>query len=225
MAEPVNGNLLAAAERLAGGSAEARAWVRELSANAIAVDNEGPGLIGAARRAESIARKVRGAAGRRNCVGVFGPSQAGKSYLVSALARRPGQSLTADFCGDLRDFLREINPAGDRESTGLVTRFSAIADTNADAQFPVSLRLLTETDIVKILANSFFSDFDQNNAKLKPADAAVVRAAIAAAEAKVAPEAVAAHLDEIDLFDLGEYFQKNFARQADALAVAAIGRR
>ena len=47
---------------------------------------------------------------RNNCVGVFGPSQAGKSYLVSALARPPGGQLAILFGTERKDFLREINP-------------------------------------------------------------------------------------------------------------------
>ena len=39
------------------------------------------------------------AARRKMCVGVFGPSQSGKSYLISALARDAKGSLLADFGG------------------------------------------------------------------------------------------------------------------------------
>ena len=220
MADIVNAELVDAAERLAKGSAAARQWVREVRATSVSVDNEALSLTGATRRAENIARKVRGAAGRRNCVGVFGPSQAGKSYLVSALARQPGGALTADFAGRRHDFLREINPPGDRESTGLVTRFTLQPSGSGNPEYPVSLRLLSETDLVKILANSFFSDFDQNNAKLKLAGGEEVRRAVEKARGRVKSQATAAHLDEIELFDLGEYFRQYFANQAATLGAA-----
>lgn len=220
MAEIVNAELVEAAERLAKGSAAARQWVREVRATSVSVDNEALSLTGATRRAENIARKVRGAAGRRNCVGVFGPSQAGKSYLVSALARRPGGSLTADFAGRRHDFLREINPPGDRESTGLVTRFTLQAGGADNSDYPVSLRLLSETDLVKILANSFFSDFDQNNAKVKLAAGDEVRKAVEKARGRIKAQAPAPHLDEIEMFDLGEYFRQYFANQAATLGSA-----
>lgn len=219
MADIVNAELVEAAERLAKGSAAARQWVREVRATSVSVDNEALSLTGATRRGENIARKVRGAAGRRNCVGVFGPSQAGKSYLVSALARRPGGALTADFAGRRHDFLREINPPGDRESTGLVTRFTLQPSGVGNPEYPVSLRLLSETDLVKILANSFFSDFDQNNAQLKLAGGEEVRRAVEKARGRVKTH-VAAHLDEIELFDLGEYFRQYFANQAATLGAA-----
>lgn len=220
MAEIVNAELVEAAQRLAKGSAAARQWVREVRATSVSVDNEASSLTGATRRAENIARKVRGAAGRRNCVGVFGPSQAGKSYLVSALARRPKGALTADFAGRRHDFLREINPPGDRESTGLVTRFTLQPAGAGDPEYPVSLRLLSETDLVKILANSFFSDFDQNNAKLKPASGDEVRRTVEKARTRVNAQVTAVHLDEIELFDLGEYFRQYFANQAATLDAA-----
>ena len=44
-------------------------------------------------------------------------------YLVSILASRDGHPLQARFADQTYDFLRDINPPGNRESTGLVTRF------------------------------------------------------------------------------------------------------
>jgi len=207
--------LVTAAKRLADGSRRARLWIDEVRASAVSVANEAHGLNTVARKAENLARKLVGAAGRRNCVGVFGPSQAGKSYLVSALARRPMGKLTADLAGEHRDFLTEINPPGDRESTGLVTRFTAHKGP-VDREHPVELRLLSETDLVKILANSFYSDFDPNNMTVKLPDEAAIREVLAAAAAE-AGGAGAAHLDEITLYDLGEYFQRNFSGRIDAL--------
>ncbi|WP_042695774.1 virulence factor SrfC family protein, partial [Azospirillum sp. B506] len=208
--------LVGAARRVAEGSGRARRWIEEVRPSAVSVANEAHGLTMATRKSENLARKLIGAAGRRNCVGVFGPSQAGKSYLVSALARSPSAGLTADFGSERRDFLTEINPPGDRESTGLVTRFTTHRDSPVDADHPVELRLLSETDLVKILANSFLSDFDPNNMTVKLPDEAEIRQILAAAEAE-ATLPPAAHLDEIVLYDLGEYFQRNFAARIRAL--------
>ena len=98
------------------------------------------------------------------------------------MARRPLGQLTADFAGVHKDFLTEINPPGDRESTGLVTRFTAHKSA-VEADHPVELRLLSETDVVKILANSFYSDFDPNNMTFKLPDEAAIREALTAAQA------------------------------------------
>ena len=208
--------LVTAAKRLGEGSGKARLWIDDVRKTAVSVANEAHGLTNAARKAENLARKLQGAAGRRNCVGVFGPSQAGKSYLVSALARRPMGQLTADFAGVHKDFLTEINPPGDRESTGLVSRFTAHKSA-VEADHPVELRLLGETDVVKILANSFYSDFDPNNMKIDLPDETAIREALAAAQAGIGG-APAAHLDEITLYDLGEYFQRNFSARIESLS-------
>ena len=55
------------------------------------------------------------------------------------------------------DFIQDINPAGGKESTGLVTRFT-LTPSGAPAMFPVKLRLLSELDIVKILTNTYYAD-------------------------------------------------------------------
>lgn len=157
-----------AAARLGRAAQEARAWVQEVAATAQSVANQSHALITTTRRAETLARKVAGTAARRPCVGVFGPSQAGKSYLVSTLARRPGGTLTCNFAGESKDFLRDINPPGDRESTGLVTRFTVAPAALAASAYPVELRLLSETDIVKILANAYFSDLTPIISKSAP---------------------------------------------------------
>jgi|GEM_PF-1441851 len=70
-------------------------------------------------------RKLRRAWGRKQSLGLFGPSQAGKSFLVGALLSHELGSLKVLSRGGEVDFLKEINPAKGVESTGVVTRFSA----------------------------------------------------------------------------------------------------
>lgn len=104
--------------------------------------------------------KLARTASRPMCIGVFGPSQSGKSYLLSVLARKNSQ-LMAEFDGapGKVDFIAEINPKGGKEATGLVTRFT-LGPVKTPANFPVVLRLLNQTDVVKILVNSFVNDSD-----------------------------------------------------------------
>src|SRR5687768_16135365 len=69
-------------------------------------------------------KKLARAWGRPQSLGVFGPSQAGKSFFVGALlSHELGTLEIVTRKGDL-DFLKEINPAKGVESTGVVTRFS-----------------------------------------------------------------------------------------------------
>jgi hypothetical protein len=216
-AAPASSTLADAIAGLDAGARDARLWMDEVRATSISVADQSDSLVEAARRARLAARRLANAATRNNCVGVFGPSQAGKSYLVSALARPRGQKLSILFGGERRDFLTEINPPGDRESTGLVTRFT-IHQRDVDAAHPVQLRLLTETDLIKILANSFFLDFDPNNLTVEPVEEPTIREAVkTAAAAAQEGQGGAAHLDEIALFDLTEYFHKNFGSRVGAL--------
>lgn len=70
------------------------------------------------------ARKLARAWDRPQCLGFFGPSQAGKSFLVGALLAHELGTLDVRCGGRSIDFLEEINPAKGVESTGVVTRFS-----------------------------------------------------------------------------------------------------
>ncbi|NDH64483.1 MAG: virulence factor, partial [Alphaproteobacteria bacterium] len=107
------------------------------------------------------------------------------------------------------DFLREINPPGNRESTGLVTRFGlGLSDGAPD--FPVRVRLLTQTDIVKILGNSFLLDFDHQKAEFEGPDGAAIRKRLSELRAKAQPKPVG-DLEQDDVLDLIEYFDTFFA--------------
>ncbi|WP_394842701.1 putative virulence factor [Pendulispora brunnea] len=70
------------------------------------------------------AQKLKKAYARPQCLGFFGPSQAGKSFLVGALLSHELGHLRVVSGERELDFLREINPAKGVESTGVVTRFS-----------------------------------------------------------------------------------------------------
>lgn len=86
-------------------------------------DAEGESLV--LRDLALRTRKLRRAWARKQSVGLFGPSQAGKSFLVGALLSHELGSLEVLGRAGAVDFLKEINPAKGVESTGVVTRFSA----------------------------------------------------------------------------------------------------
>ena len=81
---------------LAKESRQAVAWLQD---NCELVGNECAALQKDMRHAARFFHKCEQAARRKMCVGVFGPSQSGKSYLISALARDAKGSLLADFGG------------------------------------------------------------------------------------------------------------------------------
>ena len=169
------------------------------------------------RRAGAEAGRLARTAGRPNCVGVFGPSQAGKSYLISILARRGAEPLVATFAGDRPevDFLRDINPVGGEESTGVVTRFT-VHGAACPSGYPVALRLLTGTDVVKILVNSFFRDGDQEYEEAP--DPGATERLLAGLEARREPAPVDA-MTEAEAWDVLDYVRQNAGGAAAAGAV------
>ncbi len=196
-------------EALAVSASEGVGWLKGAAAQSPTVAQQAPSLVSELQKVRNQSRKLARAARRRMCVGVFGPSQAGKSYLVSILASRDGRPLQARFADKTYDFLREINPPGNRESTGLVTRFGlGLSDVAPD--FPVRVRLLTQTDIVKILGNSFLMDFDHQKAAFERPDGEAIRKRLAELRAKALPTPPG-DLDGDDVLDLIEYFDTFFA--------------
>lgn len=184
---------------------EAIGWVDD-EANSERVGPEKGALEELLRKAAFKSRKLGQTVERPMCVGVFGPSQHGKSYLVSVLARK-GKRLTALF-DDPRgevDFLKELNPGGGKESTGLVTRFT-IKPIKSPAGFPVALRLFNQTDIVKIIINSYANDGDPNLEVLPTVDELIAHLA---EQEKSAGKDYNDVLREEDIWDLQEYVQSH----------------
>lgn len=166
-----------------------------------------------ARRAERLSR----AAQTKMSVSVFGPSQAGKSFLVSVLARPENGRLTADFNGPggQLDYISQVNPAGDGESTGLVTRFTMTKSPTPDG-FPIQLNLLTEADIARTLINSFYEDGDLSEEPPTPEQ-------LSQHFATYQPRAQAADtggLDYEEVFEISDYVQKWVSKSAYAFNLA-----
>jgi len=100
-------------------------------------------------------KKLRWAAGRPPCLGIFGPSQAGKSFLVGAMLSHELGNLTVLTKGRELDFLKEINPAKGVESTGVVTRFSTRELPRELTQGDFLCRLLSLEVLLESIATGF----------------------------------------------------------------------
>jgi len=178
-----------------------------LEANRAGLKEDPAALARDFRRFGRCAARLRAAAERPMCVAVFGASQAGKSYLVSSLATRPGQPLVAAYGNQRLNFLQDLNPQGGKESTGLVSRFT-VRGVAGPAQAPVPLRLMSQTDVVKILANAYFEDFKVRDlCPPKPADIAALFARLS----QQAGGAAQGGLTVDDVEELREYFDLHFA--------------
>jgi hypothetical protein len=195
-------------------------WVRD-ERNARRLSLERPALEREMRRAAVSAARLEKAVERPMCVGVFGASQAGKSYLISALAKRGAAPLIVDFSGLATglDFLRLINPEGGEESTGVVTRFS-MRSLETPEGYPVAVRLLSQADLVKILGNTYFSDVDLSDEKTPEREAIEALAAKMRTLRKDAPQP---GFSEEDAWDLREYFERRFKGQPIVQALGDTG--
>ncbi len=202
-----NDQLCALCHDLEQVSAEFLIWLEDHPAR---VGQEKAGLTKEFRRLTVQARRLQQAVQRPMCAGVFGPSQSGKSYLISALARKGAAPLLADFAGQKIDFIRDINPEGGRESTGLVTRFTLQTTPGATPATPVQMRLLTQTDLVKMLGNTYYADCDHSD------DEPLNQAQLTELLEGLAPAAQAQPVDPLtaeDVFDLQAYFERYFKGQ------------
>ncbi|NMP26203.1 hypothetical protein GW590_04865 [Rahnella sp. SAP-1] len=145
---------------IARGCQDALGWVDAVRTNSRRLDNEADKLNINLLRTRNLANSLTQVATTPMTVGFFGISQAGKSYLISALAAGSNGQLKAQYGNQQVDFIKQVNPVGvGKEATGLVTRFTKqIPETPAG--YPVPLRLFSEIDLAKILSNAWFKDFN-----------------------------------------------------------------
>lgn len=144
------------------GSTLALDWIDTVRDHAPSLANEAEALKLDLYRHKNLAQSLAHVATTPMTVGFFGLSQAGKSYLISALAADSNGKLVTDFGGEQLDFIDHINPTGGgKEATGLVTRFSRLANASPDPAYPIELNLFKEIEIAMILSNAWFNDFDQ----------------------------------------------------------------
>ena len=190
-------------------SGQAIEWIGRVRGNARSVDNEADSLITKLRRLRHQAKSLATASRLPSTVGFFGLSQAGKSYLISALAAGADGKLETEVDGKRLDFLSHINPpGGGKEATGLVTRFSFKAK-QGPAGFPLELKLFEEIELVKIMSNSFFNDF--NFEKIgDPVDLNGARQQLADLEVKRLAQRVPG-VTEDDMVSLWDYLRESYA--------------
>ena len=103
-------------------------------------------------------KKLERATHLKPAVALFGPSQAGKSFMVGLLAKSSSDEVmyvADDATGKMYDFTDQINPPGGKESTGLVTRFTVERHVGQPADKPIMVKLFSQVDLVKIIAVGF----------------------------------------------------------------------
>ena len=158
-------------------------------------------------------KRIGESARRPLALGVFGASQCGKSYLVSELVRgvKPTPMVLLNQARQVpqsRDYLEEINPAGGRESTAVVTRFTTRPYRKVSG-CSAYIRLLSITDLVKIFLNGFLfecqSDFMPSADELQK-----VRYSFRSFAGKTSSNSL---LSETDVWELQDYARRHFHNQ------------
>ena len=94
---------------------------------------------------------------KKTAVATYGASQAGKSYLIAALAKGSNEHLIVKLGNASFDFIKDINPPGGKESTALVTRFTTDSEI-LNEKFPIKVEIFTVFDLEKLISNSFIFD-------------------------------------------------------------------
>lgn len=191
-------------------------WIKEVRQGSSRVDREADALIQKLRQVKNFSSRLGQAAGNPVSIGFFGLSQAGKSYLISTMAAGENGRLETVYDAQRLDFMKHINPpGGGKEATGLVTRFTRnIEDTVPD--FPIKLSIFSEIDLVKILGNSFFNDFNRETVKFNT-DPEYINQLLAEYKKKAQAQATGG-INEDDMVDLQDYFKSRFKTSMDPLS-------
>lgn len=196
------------------GSQAAIDWITDTRTQSQRLDNEAEGLTLELRRLRNMAKRLGGSSSRPVTAGFFGLSQAGKSYLISALAADKDGKLQTEFDGRRIDFVEHLNPeGGGKEATGLVTRFSRRAEKGVDG-YPLRLEIFSEVEIIKILTNAFFKDFDKEKLNYE-IDQTLINDVLNKVKNKVGQRF--SGLTEDDVVDLQDYATENFGKSVSSL--------
>lgn len=160
------------------------------------------------KNSRRIVRKIVDSIESKPVFALFGGSQVGKSYLVKNILSINGAPLEIHFKDNKVDFLKEINPPGTgAESTGVVTRFTVDKVSSSD-DFPVRTKLLNTKDVLLIICDSFFSDLKSIDTYPDVDD--FVAHCNQLSQKFNQDLNVQSNLNEDDIFDIKDYFEKNF---------------
>jgi hypothetical protein len=148
---------------------------------------------------------------------IYGESQVGKSYLVSSLLSADGKPFeVGDERTELYNFIRDINPKGDgSESTSLVTRFS-VTYQPINNKFPVKAVLLSISDIIMAICDSFYLDIRPNHDSILKSEDIDEEVNRLFNKFNVRSE-LHNLLEEDDLFDIKEYFETHLSKAGEVI--------
>ena len=162
------------------------------------------------KNSKNILNKIYNKIDSKPVIAIFGASQVGKSYLIKNLLSKYNSPFVIKDKTQEYDFLKDINPPGvGAESTGVVTRFTI--DSNIKYEdYPIQVKILSPTDIIITLIDSFYSDIKKVKIdfNLKEIDNQLTYFESNYSEKKQS------YITEYDVLEIKEYFEKHLNKNA-----------
>ena len=159
------------------------------------------------KKIRRLSNRYRLAAGKRPSVALFGESQVGKTYLVKTIAKLPNaetQEIFIPQTGQKYNF-NDIQPEGNNaETTGIVTRFTT-QRFPAKPGYPLYVSLLSQADIVKILAVAYLNNIKDRVYEITEARLEEIDQKLIELSALQSINNLNQGLTEDDIYDIEEY--------------------
>ncbi len=133
-----------------------RSWI-DLSQN-----NEN--ILKTVTETEYNLRKLSTATERKSCLGFFGESQVGKSFLVASLLVKDNKKMLVSqhLDGEPIEFLDYVNPKKETEATAVVTRFT-IDEINKTSPDHFLVEFLSPGELLRCIYDGFYLKRDDAN--------------------------------------------------------------
>jgi hypothetical protein len=209
--------LVFACKQVGEASAEILDWI---DSNKRLVGTERVALLHELYRSESSARRLAAAVNQMPATAFVGPRRSGKTQIITNIIEQGRGRLSLRFDGirEPIDYARQIVPEGTRAGISMIVRLSQ--KTKATPQsFPITMRLLTLAEVVKILGSAYFSASTARGAVPSQARA---RKAHEEAASRMSADPVPG-LSEEDIWDLRGYFASRFGDEPLYRALSASG--
>lgn len=142
---------------------------------------------------------------------IYGESQVGKSYLVSALLSENCKPfMIYDGNDNPYDFINDINPLGNEtESTSVITRFSTKYNF-VNKEYPIIAKLLSPTDLIVVICEAYFNNTKKENI---PSSFEELKEKIDLFESTYKSKNDCQELIiEDDILNIEDYFNENFSK-------------
>lgn len=157
-------------------------------------------------------KKIKNAISLNPAVVLYGASQCGKSHLASSLLSFENKSLEiivneAGLPSSV-PFLTHLNPQGDGEATGLITRFTT-QQVSTIENFSVKVRLMSVKDIILMLCEGYYNDVT----KREPISLSEIESILQIASNNTS-SSIQHLLEEDDIWDIKDYFYKHISQDA-----------